>query len=233
MTKRLKFLLTNDDGIHAPGLQLLASIAAEFGDVIVVAPDDVRSGCGHQVNNDRPLTLTEVAPGRFACDGTPADCARLGLCELAGDVDWVLSGVNDGGNLGVDVYMSGTVAAVRESVLLGKPGIALSQYVGRKESVDWATRGVLLRRVLRQLLELPRPQFGFWNVNFPIWEPHQPEPPIVECELDVMSHAVKYDRRDGRFHYAGIYRDRGRAPGRDVDVCFNGHIALTQVPIRG
>ncbi|MBC7817459.1 MAG: 5'/3'-nucleotidase SurE, partial [Planctomycetaceae bacterium] len=122
----MKFLLTNDDGIDAPGLRLLAEIAREFGEVIVVAPDGVRSGCGHQVTNDRPLALTNVRPGEFACDGTPADCARLGLKHIAADVDWVLSGVNDGGNLGIDVYMSGTVAAVREAVLLGKPGIALS-----------------------------------------------------------------------------------------------------------
>jgi 5'-nucleotidase len=229
----VKFLLTNDDGIHAPGLQLLADVAMEFGEVVVVAPDDVRSGCGHQVNDDRPLTLTEIAPSRFSCDGTPADCARLGLCELAGDIDWVLSGVNDGGNLGVDVYMSGTVAAIRESVLLGKPGIALSQYVERKNSVDWESRALLLRRVLRQLLDQPRPQQGFWNVNLPIWEPHSPEPEIVRCELDVMGLAVKYERRDGRYHYVGIYHERGRTPGRDVDVCFNGQIALTRVPING
>ena len=71
----------------APGLNLLAEVAAEFGEVIVVAPDGVRSGCGHQVNNERPLSLTEVAPSRFACDGTPADCVRVALQHLNVDVD--------------------------------------------------------------------------------------------------------------------------------------------------
>src|SRR5262245_12762084 len=170
----MKFLLTNDDGIDAPGLQFLAQVAAEFGEVVVVAPDDARSGCGHQVNNERPLSLAEVASARFSCDGTPADCVRLGLRHVAPDADWVLSGVNDGGNLGIDVYMSGTVAAVREALLLGTPGIALSQYVGRKNAVNWASRASLLRRVLSRLLEAPPPESSFWNVNFPIWAPENP-----------------------------------------------------------
>lgn len=229
----MKFLLTNDDGIDAPGLRLLAEIAREFGEVIVVAPDGVRSGCGHQVTNDRPLALTNVRPGEFACDGTPADCARLGLKHVASDVDWVLSGVNDGGNLGIDVYMSGTVAAVREAVLLGTPGIALSQYVGRKDSVDWSSRAALLRNVLTQLLQAPPPAEGFWNVNFPIWEPTQPHPPIVECRLDLNRHDVRFEPLEDRWYYRGIYRDRPRTDGHDVDVCFAGQIALTRLAIGG
>ena len=228
----MKLLLTNDDGIDAPGLRLLAEIARDFGEVIVVAPDGVRSGCGHQVTNDRPLALTEVRPGEFACDGTPADCARLGLRHIAPDADFVLSGVNDGGNLGIDVYMSGTVAAVREAVLLGTPGIALSQYVGRKDSVDWPSRGVMLRGVLIQLLASPLPD-GFWNVNFPIWEPSQPEPQIIECRLDLNRHDVRFEPLEDRWHYRGVYRDRPRTDGHDVDVCFGGQIALTRLTIGG
>lgn len=229
----MKLLLTNDDGIEAPGLRLLSEIAREFGEVIVVAPDGVRSGCGHQVTNDRPLALTNVRPGEFACDGTPADCARLGLMQIAADVDWVLSGVNDGGNLGIDVYMSGTVAAVRESVLLGTPGIALSQYVGRKDSVDWPSRASLLRTVLSRLLAEPPPTEGFWNVNFPIWEPTHPHPPIIECRLDLNRHDVRFEPLEDRWHYRGIYRDRPRTDGHDVDVCFAGQIALTKLTIGG
>lgn len=228
----MKFLLTNDDGIEAPGLRLLAEVARDFGEVIVVAPDGVRSGCGHQVTNDRPLALTEVRPGEFACDGTPADCARLGLRHIAPDADFVLSGVNDGGNLGIDVYMSGTVAAVREAVLLGTPGIALSQYVGRKDSVHWPSRAGLLRNVLTQLLASP-PTDGFWNVNFPIWEPSQPHPQIMECRLDLNRHDVRFESLEDRWHYRGIYRDRPRTDGHDVDVCFGGNIALTRLTIGG
>ena len=230
----MKFLLTNDDGIAAPGLQLLAEVAAEFGEVLVVAPDGARSGCGHQVNNERPLSLTEIAAGRFACDGTPADCVRVALRHLTSDIDWVLSGINDGGNLGIDVYMSGTVAAVREGLLLGTPGIALSQYVGRMGAVNWPPRASLLRRVLTQLVQAsPPPELGFWNVNFPIWEPPHPEPELIECPLDLNRHDVRYETREGRLHYRGVYRDRPRTLGRDVDVCFSGQIALTRVPLGG
>lgn len=225
----MKFLLTNDDGIDAPGLALLAQVAAEFGHVVVVAPDSVRSGCGHQVNNERPLTLSHVAETRVSCDGTPADCVRIGLHHVAPDVDWVLSGVNDGGNLGIDVFMSGTVAAVREGVFLGKPGIALSQYVQRKDTLDWTARRNLVRRVLARLLSEPPPDAGFWNVNFPIWEPTQPEPEIVECGLDMNRHDVRFEQRDGQFHYRGVYRERPRTLGRDVDVCFSGNIAVTRI----
>ena len=228
----MKLLLTNDDGIDAPGLRLLAEVAREFGEVIVVAPDGVRSGCGHQVTNDRPILLKEVRPGEFACDGTPADCSRLGLRQVVPDADFVLSGVNDGGNLGVDVYMSGTVAAVREALLLGTPGIALSQYVGRKDSVDWSSRAGLLRNVLIQLLA-SSPSDGFWNVNFPIWEPSQPEPRLVECRLDPNRHDVRFESVEDHWHYRGIYRDRPRTDGHDVDVCFSGNIALTRLTIGG
>lgn len=229
----MKFLLTNDDGIDALGLRLLAEVAREFGNVVVVAPDGVRSGCGHQVTNDRPLALTEVRPGEFACDGMPADCTRLGLRHLVSDADWVLSGVNDGGNLGIDVYMSGTVAAVREAALLGTPGIAISQYVGRKDSVDWPSRAALLRRVLARLIDEPPPENGFWNVNFPIWEPSQPEPQLVECPLDLNRHDVRFEPLEDRWHYRGVYRDRPRTTGHDVDVCFAGNIALTRLKIGG
>lgn len=229
----MKFLLTNDDGIDAPGLGLLAKVAAEFGEVIVVAPDGARSGCGHQVSNEKPLSLTKSAEQRFACDGTPADCVRVGLQHVATDVDWVLSGVNDGGNLGIDVYMSGTVAAVREALFLGKPGIALSQYVQRKNSLDWKSNAGLLRRVLARLLNEPPPEAGFWNVNFPVWEPTQPEPEIVDCVLDLNRHDVRFEQLDGRFHYRGIYRDRPRTIGSDVDTCFAGKIAITRVGLGG
>jgi 5'-nucleotidase len=229
----MNFLLTNDDGIDAPGLRLLVEVARDFGDVIVVAPDGVRSGCGHQVTNERPLALTNVRPNEFACDGTPADCVRLGLRQILPHADWVLSGVNDGGNLGIDVYMSGTVAAVREAVLLGTPGIALSQYVTRKDSVDWPSRAGLLRTVLAKLLDQRPPENSFWNVNFPIWEPSQPEPQIIDCQLDLNRHDVRFEPHEDRWHYRGIYRDRPRTAGHDVDVCFSGHIALTKLTIGG
>ena len=93
----MKFLLTNDDGIKAPGLAMLAQALSGLGKVVVVAPTDPLSGCSHQVITQRPLQVTEIAAGWHAVDGTPADCIRLGLLHLAPDVDWVMAGINDGG----------------------------------------------------------------------------------------------------------------------------------------
>src|SRR5262245_11374774 len=124
----MKFLLTNDDGIDAPGLRALQQAAVALGESVLVAPRDHQSGCSHRVTTGTGIRLEERAPGEFALDGTPADCVRVGLHLLTRDATWVLSGINQGGNLGADVHVSGTVAAVREAALHGLPGVALSQY---------------------------------------------------------------------------------------------------------
>src|SRR5436189_111472 len=95
------------------------------------------SGCGHRVTTDGPIRLMKRSDTRWAIDGTPADCVRVALAKLAPDVAWVLAGINHGGNLGADVYHSGTVAAVREAAFHGKPAIAFSQYCKRGHEIDW------------------------------------------------------------------------------------------------
>src|SRR6516165_2608443 len=133
----MRILLTNDDGIDAPGLEALHKAALELGEPVVIAPVATLSGCSHRVTTDGPIRLKERGHGRFAIEGTPADCVRIGLHGVATDTAWVLAGINHGGNLGADVWHSGTVAAVREAVLHGLPGIALSQYRLRGEETDW------------------------------------------------------------------------------------------------
>ncbi len=133
----MKFLLTNDDGIDAAGLMALEQAMSTLGECVVVAPDQHLSGCGHQTTMHRPLALSHVSDQRHALDGTPVDCVRIGLGHAAPDSDWIISGINEGGNLGADLYRSGTVAAVREGALLGKPGIAVSQYRRRDSAADW------------------------------------------------------------------------------------------------
>src|SRR5262249_7116594 len=113
----MKLLLTNDDGIEAPGLRALADAAAALGASVAVAPRHAHSGCGHRVTTDAPIRLIPHGPDWYALDGTPADCVRVGLHSVVPEADWVLAGLNEGGNLGVDVHHSGTVAAVREAVL--------------------------------------------------------------------------------------------------------------------
>lgn len=229
----LQFLLTNDDGIDAPGLAALEQAAKSAGHLTVVAPDQHLSGCGHQVNAHRPLVITEVSAGRHALDGTPADCSRVGLLHIAPEVDWVLSGINDGGNLGVDVYMSGTVAAIREATLLGKQGIAFSQYRKQKEGFDWNVTARWVEAVLQRLLQEPLPLGAFWNVNFPDCGGDDTLPEIVLCPLEWQPLPVRFDLEEGRYHYRGVYHDRPRHPGTDVDVCFSGKIAVTQILLNG
>jgi 5'-nucleotidase len=225
----MRLLLTNDDGIDAPGLAALAVVAARFGETVWLAPAHHHSGCGHRVTTDQPIHLIPKDPSRWALEGTPADCVRVALAHVTPDVDWVLSGLNHGGNLGADVYISGTVAAVREAALHGKPGIAFSQYRKRNLEIDWARADRCMDRVLRELLTIPWAPGTYWNVNLPHLVPGEPEPEIVMCPLEKGPLPLGF-RVDGHaYHYEANYHQRQRGPGSDVDVCFSGQIAVTQL----
>lgn len=164
---RMRFLVTNDDGMDAPGLAALAEVARAFGDVVVAAPRQNWSVCSHRVTTDAPLRAERLADDRWVVDGTPADCVRLAWAHLAPEFDWVLSGMNHGGNLGADVHHSGTVAAVREASLLGRPGIALSHYRKRGMEIDWPRAADWMRQAIERLLGSPPARDEFWNVNLP------------------------------------------------------------------
>lgn len=225
----MKFLLSNDDGIEAAGLAALCEAAQIQGDCVVAAPAGPQSGSSHAVTWDRPVRIEERGAGRFAVHGTPADCARLGLLRIAPDAVWVLSGINHGGNLGADVHYSGTVAAIREAVLHGWPGIAFSQYL-RGTPVDWNRTASWASRALAELLPRPARPGLFYNVNFPDLPPDAPEPELVFCPLDPNPLPLSYRHEaDGGHVYDGIYSNRLRTAGADVDVCFNGRIAVTEI----
>lgn len=228
-------LLTNDDGIDAPGIQTLCQVLLDLGwslghNLMLVAPCEPHSGCGHQVTTHRPLTLDERSPGRFAIDGTPADCVRLAIAALCPRVSWVLSGINAGGNMGADVPISGTVAAVREAAYSGIPGIALSQYLKGRQPVGWSTTSLWAKDVLHQLMNQPPTPGHFWNVNFP-WPEQEsaPLPAIHFCEPDSNPLPLVYERQGDQFHYAGRYGQRQQTAGSDVAACFGGAIAITQL----
>ena len=229
----MRLLLTNDDGIDAPGLGALLSAAQHLGEPVVVAPAGPHSGCGHRVTTDGPVRVRQLGPNRFAVDGTPADCVRLALHGLVPAPGRVLSGVNAGGNLGADVYHSGTVAAVREAALHGLSAVALSQYRRRDLPFDWDSARRRAPRVLCQLLDRPPSPGDFWNVNFPHLPSDAVEPETVVCPLELQPLPLSY-RVDGEGHrYNGDYHDRPRRQGSDVDVCFGGRIALTRLQLRG
>lgn len=164
----MRILISNDDGIYSPGLMALADIAAELGQVTVMAPDVEQSSMGHAVTHSRPLGFRKSAvefkhADAYRVNGTPADCVALGT-HLHKDIGTVLSGINMGVNLGNSLWHSGTLAAARQAVLLGLTGIALSTPVG-KDGPDFNKLRPFVKRTLEMLLPIKGPRL--FNVNFP------------------------------------------------------------------
>jgi 5'-nucleotidase len=226
----MHILITNDDGIAAPGLAALIEAASRLGEVTVVAPVDHKSGCSHAATTDEPLRVIEQAPRRLAVTGTPVDCVRLALMHLAPAIDLVLSGVNDGGNLGVDLFMSGTVAAVREGALLGRPGVALSQYRRRGRAADWVKSSRWTAAALEAVFDQAYEPRTFWNVNLPDSDTVD-TPPVIICRPNPEPLPIRYEPADGAWHYRGDYHARPRLADCDVGICFGGNIAASRVSL--
>jgi 5'-nucleotidase len=163
----MNILVTNDDGILAPGLALLADVCREVGAVTVVAPDREQSGTSHSLTLHRPLRPQRRPDGAFQVDGTPTDCVMLALQALMPEQpDFVFSGVNHGPNMGEDVLYSGTVAAAMEAVMLGVPGIGIS-FAGHDPETLATYRDTLVRLVRRITSVQPFPSQMLLNVNLP------------------------------------------------------------------
>jgi 5'-nucleotidase len=166
----MNLLLTNDDGIFAPGLQALHRRLAPRHDVAVVAPDQERSAVGHGITLHHPLRAAQVALNAhfhgYAVNGTPADCIKLGMVELlATRPDLVLSGINPGANVGINVNYSGTVAAAKEAALLGLPAIAVS--VQGRKVVNFEAAAAFTESLAEIVLKQGLPRGTFLNVNIP------------------------------------------------------------------
>ncbi|KAB8332371.1 5'/3'-nucleotidase SurE [Scytonema tolypothrichoides VB-61278] len=226
----MTLILTNDDGIDAPGIQALLK-AVNGKEVIIAAPRDHLSGCGHQVTTTRPIHVHRRSENEYAIAGTPADCTRIAITHICKNVQFVLSGINAGGNMGVDAYISGTVAAVREAAMHGIPGIAVSHYLKKKLNVDWDLVARWTSSVLADLLNRPLEPGTFWNVNLPHLVPGEPEPEVVFCQPCNKPLPINYRIEGNDFYYEGEYAKRDRTPGSDVDVCFSGKIAVTKLRV--
>jgi 5'-nucleotidase len=225
----MKLLISNDDGIEAEGLQTLVMAADDLGEPVVVAPADPQSGVSHTVTWEGAVRIEARGPNRFAVHGTPADCARLGLLKLVPDAKWVLSGINHGANLGADVHYSGTVAAVREAVLHGWPGIAVSHRHQKGKEFDWQRAATWVTPILKELMARSVEPGLFYNVNLPHLSAGEHEPEIIWCPLDPNPLPLSYRHEAEGFSYDGDYQTRRRKPGTDLDVCFSGNIALTAI----
>lgn len=240
--RRQRAIISNDDGIDAPGIEALLRVLDGLVDCLVVAPDAPRSGVGHAVSDDSPIRVQRRPGDHLAVGGTPADCARLALCagsplpqawraqRTSRDL-WLIAGINHGANLGVDTYVSGTAAAAREAAILGFPAVAISQYVGRHRTPDWHSSIRRAIPVIRDLLERRPGPGAFWNVNLPHPDDERTDCEIVHCAADPSPHAVRYERRGEHFRYDGDYHQRPRRPGHDIDVCFGGRISVSEIKL--
>src|SRR5437764_11499985 len=174
----MRILITNDDGIHAPGLDVCEEIARALSDdVWVVAPESDQSGVSHSLSLNDPLRLREIGSRRFAVKGTPTDCVIMGARYIVkeGSPDLVLSGVNRGLNAAEDVTYSGTIAGAMEGTILGIPSMALSQAYGpaTRERPHWDTAIHYAPDLIRRVLAAGMPRDVLVNINFPDCPPDE------------------------------------------------------------
>lgn len=231
---KTRILVTNDDGIHATGLTVLEKIAHSLSDdVWVVAPEMEQSAASHSLTINRPLRLRKLGEKRFTVDGTPTDCVLLAINHVMKDArpTLVLSGVNQGSNIGEDVTYSGTIAAAMEATLLGVPAVALSQHIENGGPVNWATPEKWGAAVIRKAVTVAWPKNVLLNINFPAVEPDK------VTGIQVVRHGKRkigdelmerIDPRGRPYFWIGTLRGEADvAPDTDIHVVFNGGIAVT------
>jgi 5'-nucleotidase len=162
----MKILLSNDDGYFAPGLQTLADNIAKIAEIVVVAPERNRSGASNSLTLDRPLTVRQASNGFYFVNGTPTDCVHLAVTGLLEDLpDMVISGINDGANMGDDTIYSGTVAAAMEGFLLGIPSFAVS--MSQHNATHFETAAKVIVEIIQQYQANPFPPPVLMNINVP------------------------------------------------------------------
>jgi 5'-nucleotidase len=231
---RVRILISNDDGIDAPGIKLLERIARNLSDdVWVVAPASEQSAVAHSLTVRRPLRIHKLSRRRFAVDGTPTDSVLLAIRQVLKDKkpDLLLSGVNCGGNMGEDVTYSGTVAAAMEGTLLGIPSIAFSQQCNGIASVQWATAEQWAEPVIRRVAAIGWPSDVLINVNFPDL-PHDKVTGVTLARqgkrqlADVVVERI--DPRGQPYYWVGAQRpeDAGLS-GTDLEAIAQGKVAVT------
>lgn len=233
----MRILLTNDDGIHAPGLAVLEQIARTLSDDIwIVAPAEEQSGAGHSLTLSRPVRIRKHDERRFSVSGTPTDAVMLGMGKVMdGKPDLILSGVNRGANLGDDVTYSGTVSAALEGSLAGIRSIALSQVYAREGQGDNVPFGAALawgEKVLRPLIDMPFAQRTLINVNFPALAPEAVKG-IKVCRQGFHDYGrgsivEGTDPRGYRYYWFGLH-GMEHTPGHDTDLetIADGYISVT------
>lgn len=241
----MKILLTNDDGIEAPGIRALHRALAGLGDITTIAPYTVQSATSHGVTFNEPMmihttTMDDGSTGH-AVDGRPADCVKVALrslwAELHGEgtlPDITISGMNSGANVGINVIYSGTVAAAVESAFLGVPSIAVSLHLGDRDSICYDRAAEIARVAIDRILVHPLDPHAVVNVNVPRTEtPDAPMPPIKVCAMNTAAGSGGYEKRTspyGQTYYwaAGSGMEFMHThPDTDVDALMNRYLTVT------
>ena len=232
-----RILITNDDGIEAPGLEVLERIASELApEVWIVAPEHDQSGVSHAVSLHHPIRVSERGIRRYAITGTPGDCGVMGACHLMREPpQLLLSGVNRGANLGLETVFSGTVGGAMTGMLLGIPSIALSQAWTDRAHVRWETAAALGAGVVRQLLVIGWGAATCLNVNFPDLPPADCGPLTLARQgpglIQGLQVETSTDPRGLTYHWISFRRGpRDQGPESDVEALAAGHIVVT--PLR-
>lgn len=231
-------MLTNDDGIDAPGMQVMEEIASQIArEVWVIAPEHDQSGQSHAISLHHALRVSERGNRRFGITGTPGDCAAMGLCHIMKDnpPQLVLSGVNRGLNLGMETVFSGTVGGAMTAMMLGVPALALSQAFSKRDGVPWDTARTLGAEVIRKLLAIGWGKRAILNVNFPPLPPDQAGPMTLARQGEGMVAGMHVDTRvDPRgmtYHWLNFKRGEiEQSPESDYSALRAGKIVIT--PIR-
>lgn len=236
VVRRLRrILVTNDDGVRAPGVRLLEEIAHRFADEVwLVAPEVNHSGAGHSLTLRRPLRIRRLSERRYAVDGTPTDCVLLALQHIVREpFDLVLSGINHGANLGDDVTYSGTIAAAMEATLLGVPAIAISQACRDREPVKWRTAEVFAPRVIEHLLRVPPVRDVLYNINLPDLDVEQVRGICVtrQGKRKIGDELIeRIDPRGEPYIWIGALRGEETAEdGTDIAAVANGWVSVTPI----
>jgi 5'-nucleotidase len=233
---RARVLVSNDDGVHAPGLKLLEKCMRRVArEVWVVAPETEQSAASHSLTLRRPLRVRQLSGRRYGVDGTPTDAVLLAVNEIMKDKrpDLVVSGVNRGANLGEDVTYSGTVAAAMEGALLGIPSIAFSQLIADGHPVKWATAEHFIEPVTRALVGQGWPRGILINVNFPDISARA----VTGMEVTRQGRrklggelARAVDPRGEPYYWIGPQRsEQGLTRGTDIGAVNRGAISITPV----
>ena len=236
----MRILVTNDDGIHAPGLDACKEIAAALGaEIWVVAPETDQSGVSHSLSLNDPLRLREAGERHFAVKGTPTDCVIMGVRHIMPEKpDLVLSGVNRGRNCAEDVTYSGTIAGAMEGTVLGIPSFALSQAYSfaTKRLPPWETAIAHAPGLIRRILEAGMPKDVLVNINFPDCAPEEVAGVSVAVQGKRDQELLRIDaRHDGRgnpYYWIAFGRGgvAGAAPGSDLAALAENRISVT--PLR-